>query len=1277
MMIRILKNISNFFFLLLTLFFVISPKAYSSTDSLFFLAYPGDEILSCGGTIKKTVKNNKKVKIIFFDGCLKGNKNLSLFLKDNKNAIPLKYPFLGQGLEDRILKIINILGVKTEDILFLGYPETGISLLESKYFENKLVSKKKYQEENSVYTRENRIIKDIKDVLREFQPKRIYLPHILDADKYRQENARYIYLALEALYQEGKENWIRYLEVFSYLIDAPEENLNQGTIICPDNGKLISDRPYNFSQRNEFREDISEFKLFKREALNIYFSEETIDKQKNFWQLFLKEYELFWILPQDKKKFLKQIRDEWRSIAKSMVEYGYNVNFAPVADVAYDIEDRKIDLIKKERSYSQDPSFVFSLASSAINGMKDSGIIPVVKHFPGLGRSYKDTHNWLPEIRAKKKDLYNKDIWPFRKLIKIHNDSFWIMMNHVIYPHLDKEPASLSRVIQTNILREKLGFNGIIVVDEILCMKAIKEYARINNINDPYVGEISVKAFIAGADMVIAYTYPDEAGKNISAIINAVKKAIEEGRISEEDIDISVERILKAKERTFQLPLISLLQQMSIEEKICQKIIMDTFKYSEVFEKYNLGGLHIRNRNIILDFRDISKIPIFMITQHEGGFIKDSQLNHNTRSAYLLGKELELLTAKAGGNIDLAVEKKVQPYHNESVQFISTFYQLTQEEQENIIITLLQSFDKLITSLSQMERKSYAIPHPNVITPLIIYPNVKPYLLPFEDLPIDWIRLFPNHEMSWCAYGLLEEEYKNWVKKYKVQLQLNFEYSMNSLKSLKERISKVEIKEDRSKVRVLCLAAHPDDEDNESLVYFKKVFNCSTYILCATRGEGGENFINSSLGKELGFLRSEELESAASILGVKNVYHLGKKDFGYCKNFKEALKEWGEEDTLKKIVYFYRLIKPHIIVTRHGRDKGHCHHQALRILSEKAFDLAGNSKKYPEMIKEGLLPWQPLKFFERIPSNIGENVFAIDISQAVTSDNKTIYDVGKEALKEHRSQGDWENWRGKPENPKRFYRLIKSTLPVLNEKNLFFEGIYSNNNQLDNRGIKFSGMFGVKIFEGIKIGLVENNDDTLRVALNTLGYDFRILDENFLQQGDLSQFDTIIIGKNIGMFLSQDDRQKNRFLQFMEQGGGLVVIRFLQFNQPIFSLAPYPFKSHFNPISDENAIINILEPEHILFNSPNKIETRDFNGWVQERGLTYPFKYSQDYIELTSCVSSSGELIKSGYLAADYGKGSFIYTSYSWHRQLREFHLGTYKNLVNMLSYGILKNDKN
>ncbi len=186
-----------------------------------------------------------------------------------------------------------------------------------------------------------------------------------------------------------------------------------------------------------------------------------------------------------------------------------------------------------------------------------------------------------------------------------------------------------------------------------------------------------------------------------------------------------------------------------------------------------------------------------------------------------------------------------------------------------------------------------------------------------------------------------------------------------------------------------------------------------------------------------------------------------------------------------------------------------------------------------------------------------------------------------------------------------------------------------------------------------------------------MGYDFESLDEKFLREGDLSQFDTVILGEGSCAFSPAIIQANKRILEFVEKGGNLIVFPQRPWTQSLVS--PYPLQVSFNPVSDENAPVTILKPEHPLFNFPNNISAQDFEGWMQERGIYLPLTHSNEYVELISCLSDKGEQIKGGYLITAYGKGSYIYTGYSWCRQFREFHFGAFKNLSNMLAYPYAK----
>jgi len=146
-------------------------------------------------------------------------------------------------------------------------------------------------------------------------------------------------------------------------------------------------------------------------------------------------------------------------------------------------------------------------------------------------------------------------------------------------------------------------------------------------------------------------------------------------------------------------------------------------------------------------------------------------------------------------------------------------------------------------------------------------------------------------------------------------------------------------------------------------------------------------------------------------------------------------------------------------------------------------------------------------------------------------------------------------------------------------------------------------------------------------------------------------------------------RIRENLLKFVEEGGNLVVFNQLSRFEDQVLWSPLPLKISFNPITDKDAPVKIISAQEPLFNFPNKIKEKDFNGWIHQRGWSFPYKYSKNFIELTSCRSPLGKAVKSGYLVAYFGKGRYIYTSYDWNRQLRNFHFGALKNLANMVSY--------
>jgi len=205
---------------------------------------------------------------------------------------------------------------------------------------------------------------------------------------------------------------------------------------------------------------------------------------------------------------------------------------------------------------------------------------------------------------------------------------------------------------------------------------------------------------------------------------------------------------------------------------------------------------------------------------------------------------------------------------------------------------------------------------------------------------------------------------------------------------------------------------------------------------------------------------------------------------------------------------------------------------------------------------------------------------------------------------------------------------------------------------------------------GKRIGYIMGAGDEVPEALQNLGYDVVELGDEMLENANLSGFDAIITG--VRAYNKRDVLKfvKERLLQYVERGGTLVV----QYNVASASLAdrigPYPFTIGRDRVSVENAPVVFLAPGHPLLNVPNKITPQDFEGWIQERGLNFASQWDEKYETVLACHDPGEPDRKGGLLYARYGKGVFIYTAYSWFRELPAGVPGAFRLFANIISAG-------
>ncbi len=212
----------------------------------------------------------------------------------------------------------------------------------------------------------------------------------------------------------------------------------------------------------------------------------------------------------------------------------------------------------------------------------------------------------------------------------------------------------------------------------------------------------------------------------------------------------------------------------------------------------------------------------------------------------------------------------------------------------------------------------------------------------------------------------------------------------------------------------------------------------------------------------------------------------------------------------------------------------------------------------------------------------------------------------------------------------------------------------------------------VVVAGGLRIGVVESYDTTIQKALQQLGIAHDVLDPVALKTEGLGQYDTIVI--DIRAYLVRKDLRRNngRLLDYVHEGGNLVVMyhKVWEWNpehgNPQY--APYSLRLSRDRITDERAPITPLVPDHPLLSWPNRLGEADWEGWVQERGLYFPGEWDDAYQELLSAHDHGEEPLVGGYLVSRYGKGTYVYTSYVWYRQLRALHPGGFRAFANMLS---------
>ncbi|MEE9501087.1 MAG: glycoside hydrolase family 3 N-terminal domain-containing protein [Candidatus Aminicenantaceae bacterium] len=275
---------------------------------------------------------------------------------------------------------------------------------------------------------------------------------------------------------------------------------------------------------------------------------------------------------------------------------GIHMTYAPVVDVNINPDNPIINV----RSFGEDPEQVGRLAVPFIKGCQENGLIATAKHFPGHGDTAEDSHTVLPTVKGDRERLDRVEIYPFK--IAVESGVQAIMAAHLSLPALDPTPnvpSSLYKPILTDLLRDELGFDGIIVTDAM-------GMGGVTTLYEPE--EAALKAIKAGIDMILLPPKPKE-------VIAALVQAVRSGEISEKRIDVSVKRILEAKAR------LGLYKQKLVELELLDMRIAPRAHLRQAEVTFEKSMTLVKNEDAVVPLSgERQSIAVLALSSDPGGF---------------------------------------------------------------------------------------------------------------------------------------------------------------------------------------------------------------------------------------------------------------------------------------------------------------------------------------------------------------------------------------------------------------------------------------------------------------------------------------------------------------------------------------------------------------------------------------------------------------------------------------------------------------------------------
>ena len=339
---------------------------------------------------------------------------------------------------------------------------------------------------------------------------------------------------------------------------------------------------------------------------------------------------------------LKAAYDYGKIVGEELAAIGINVNLAPVMDVNNNPENPVIG----ERSIGSDPELVAKIGTQIIRGIQDNNIATAIKHFPGHGDTATDSHLGMPEVDKSYEEVMKMELVPFKAGVDAGSDM--LMTAHISYPQLETEtaiskddgkeinlPATLSPAILTGIVREDMGYDGIIITDAMNMQAISKHFGQVDAV---------IRTIKAGTDIPLMPTVlrSNDDVKDLEAIYVAIEEAIENGELTEERIEESVRRIIKGKARRGILDPEQ--YNVDLDEKISNALeVVGSKEHRALEREITQKGLTLaKNNNNTLPFRPKSGDKVVIVTPYDNEIPSWKYGFDRLQRENVIGKDVDL-----------------------------------------------------------------------------------------------------------------------------------------------------------------------------------------------------------------------------------------------------------------------------------------------------------------------------------------------------------------------------------------------------------------------------------------------------------------------------------------------------------------------------------------------------------------------------------------------------------------------------------------------------------